>query len=117
MHHTMMLYQAAALTMMATIAWNAVLSSGLAQLWTLHMIDGTLSGADGVRIADANGDGLMDVVTGFEQAGQTRVYINPRAKRVHQPWPFVTVGRTPDVEDTVFADIDGDARLDVVSCC
>jgi hypothetical protein len=29
----------------------------------------------------------------------------------------VTVGKSPSVEDAVFVDLDGDRRLDVVSCC
>ncbi|HOP78517.1 MAG TPA: VCBS repeat-containing protein [Thermogutta sp.] len=117
MRCTTMLYRTAVLTLTAITACIAIPFPALAQPWNCHVIDGTISGADGVRIADANGDGLMDVVTGFEQAGQTRVYINPGPKRVHQPWPFVTVGSTPDVEDAVFADIDSDGRPDVVSCC
>ena len=59
---------------------------------------------------DANGDGLPDLVTGWEQGGLTRVYLAARGT-----WHAVTVGRSPDVEDAVFFDADGDGALDVVT--
>ncbi|MCM8543496.1 MAG: hypothetical protein NE328_24725 [Lentisphaeraceae bacterium] len=42
-----------------------ILTSSYAQekIWPLHIIDGNGTGADGVRLADINGDKLMDVVT------------------------------------------------------
>ncbi|MGY8643188.1 MAG: FG-GAP-like repeat-containing protein [Verrucomicrobiales bacterium] len=90
--------------------------------WKRHTIDvsdksmGKL-GADGVRLADANGDGLMDVVTGWENGDAIRVCLNPGAEQAKELWPAVTVGRVADAEDAVFADLDGDGQFDVVSCC
>lgn len=85
--------------------------------WRRHTIDDGSRGADGVKLADVNGDGLPDVTTGWEEGGITRVYVHPGRATVREPWPAVTVGRAPNVEDAVLADLDGDGRIDVVSCC
>ena len=77
-------------------------------IWKLHVIDNSFSGADGVRLADVNGDSLMDITTGFEEGDFTKVYIHPGHDKVNTPWPSVIVGKTPNVEDAVFADLDGD---------
>ncbi|MEM7011629.1 MAG: VCBS repeat-containing protein [Verrucomicrobiota bacterium] len=89
--------------------------------WARHTIDAADAeagkrGADGVRLADANGDGLMDVTTGWEQGGAVRVCLHPGVDAVTKPWPSATVGSVKGVEDAVFADLDGDGALDVVSC-
>jgi len=83
--------------------------------WVMHVIDDSFSGADGVRLADVNGDGLMDITTGWEEGGRTKVYLNPGFEGVKQQWPSVLVAETPDVEDAVFADLDGDGAVDVIS--
>ena len=83
--------------------------------WVRHVVDGTSRGADGVRLADVDGDGLPDVVTGWEEGGTVRVYRNPGAKAAKQAWPAVTVGKVPSVEDAVLVDMDGDGVMDVVS--
>ncbi len=84
--------------------------------WPRHVIDGVGRGSDGTKLADINGDGWLDVTTGWEEEGETRVYLNPGPRGpVRQPWPKIVVGRTPDVEDAVFADLDGDGVPDVVS--
>ena len=85
--------------------------------WTRHTIDASSRGADGVRLADVNGDRRPDIVTGWEQGGVTRAYLHPGARSVRGAWPAVTVGRTPNVEDAVFVDLDADGATDVVSCC
>ncbi|NNE90146.1 MAG: VCBS repeat-containing protein [Verrucomicrobiales bacterium] len=90
--------------------------------WKRHTIDASDKesgklGADGVRLADANGDGLMDVVTGWENGDAIRFCLNPGPANAKEVWPGVTVGRIPGAEDAVFADLDGDGALDVVSCC
>jgi hypothetical protein len=83
--------------------------------WSRHVIDASLSGADGVRIADINYDGLTDITTGWEEAGYTKVYLHPGYNRVKEKWPSVIVGATPAVEDAVFADLDNDGAIDVIS--
>lgn len=85
--------------------------------WVRHVIDDSSKGADGVRAADVNGDGLMDLVTGWEQGGIVRAYLNPGAAKAKEKWPAVTVGKVGSPEDAVFVDVDGDGAVDVVSCC
>ena len=84
--------------------------------WKRHVIDDASKGADGVRLADVNGDGLPDIATGWEQGGTVRVCLNPGPTRAKDKWPAVTVGRAGDVEDAVCADLNGDGAWDVVSC-
>ena len=85
------------------------------QPWARHTIDNSSQGADGVRLADVNGDGLEDITTGWEEGGKIRVYLNPGAARAREPWPTVNVGDVANPEDAVFADLDGDGSMDVVS--
>ena len=83
--------------------------------WARHVIDASSRGADGVKLGDLNGDGRPDLVTGWEEGGVVRAYLHPGAERVRTPWPAVTVGTVTDAEDAVFADLDGDGRLEVIS--
>ncbi|GAB4139948.1 MAG: hypothetical protein Tsb009_09090 [Planctomycetaceae bacterium] len=101
------------------IVLSLVSSSGEAgdKPWKRHTIDASSRGADGVRLADVNGDGLLDITTGWEEGGQVRVYLNPGPAKTKQTWPAVTVGRVKSPEDAVFADVDGDGSVDVISCC
>lgn len=85
--------------------------------WRRHVIDDSSKGADGARLRDVNGDGLPDIVTGWEQGGVTRLALHPGSKLAKDKWPAVEVGRTPDAEDAVLVDLDGDGALDVVSSC
>lgn len=83
--------------------------------WPRHVIDASSRGADGIKVGDLNGDGRPDLVTGWEEGGVVRAYLHPGAERVRSPWPAVTVGEVRDAEDAVFADLDGDGRLEVIS--
>jgi len=85
--------------------------------WKRHTIDDSGRGADGVRLADVNGDGRMDIATGWEGSGHIRVYVNPGPEKSARRWPAVTVGKVGSPEDAVFADLDGDGATDVVSSC
>lgn len=85
--------------------------------WPRHTIDSDGTGADGARVADADKDGLLDVVTPWEEDGRIRLYLHPGYARVREPWPAVTVGRVGSPEDAVLCDLDGDGAMDVVSCC
>jgi len=93
---------------------NVVLSPG--PTWQRHTIDSTSQGADGVKLGDLNGDGLPDLVTGWEEGNEVRVYLNPGTTNARATWPQVSVGKVGDPEDAIFTDLDGDGRLEVVSC-
>jgi VCBS repeat protein len=88
-----------------------------AESWSRHVIDDTSQGADGVRLADVNGDGFADIATGWEEGGVIRVYLNPGPFKARTRWPKVTVGQVASPEDAVFGDMDGDGTTDVVSSC
>jgi len=85
-------------------------------VWERHAIDASLSGADGVRLADVNHDGFMDIATGWEESGYTKIYLHPGYGRVREKWPSVTVGFTPSVEDAFFMDLDNNGLAEVISC-
>lgn len=102
--------------MVRTVLFFLILSPTLlASPWTRHSIDASKGGADGVRLADVNGDGLPDIATGWEQAGVVRAYLHPGTDKVSQPWPSVVVGEVSRPEDAVFADMNGDGAIDVVT--
>ncbi|NRB53725.1 MAG: VCBS repeat-containing protein [Saprospiraceae bacterium] len=84
--------------------------------WPRHTIDDSSSGADGVKLADWNEDGLPDIVTGWEEGGLAKVYLHPGKEHVRDKWEQMTVGKTPSVEDAVFVDLDGESPLEVLSC-
>ncbi len=102
---------------LALVSTAICLAEGPAAGWKRHAIDSTSRGADGVRLADVNGDGLSDIATGWEQGNKVRVYLHPGLEKAKRPWPHVTVGHVADPEDAVFADLDGDGAVDVVSSC
>jgi hypothetical protein len=85
--------------------------------WQRHVVDDSSRGADGVRLADVNGDGRPDIATGWEEGAVTRVVIHPGPARAKDKWIGVTVGPTPSVEDALPIDLDGDGAVDVVTCC
>jgi hypothetical protein len=85
--------------------------------WTRHTIDNSSRGADGIRLADVNRDGWLDIATGWEEGGVIRAYVNPGPEKATKAWPAVTVGKVKSPEDAVFADLDGDGAVDVVSSC
>ena len=97
--------------------WPPSMAGERGKPWTRHVIDGSSRGADGARLADVNGDGLPDIATGWEEGSQIRVCLHPGVQGVREPWPAVTVGRVKSPEDAVFADVNGDGALDVVSSC
>jgi hypothetical protein len=93
---------------------EVVLADG--PVWKRHTIDNTSRGADGVKLGDINGDGFQDIVTGWEEGGEVRIYQNPGPRKSREPWAQVTVGKVLDAEDAIFADLDRDGTLEVVSC-
>lgn len=80
--------------------------------WRMHIIDNTSRGADGTKLIDANGDGHLEIVTGWEQGNLAQMYINPGDLSEH--WPYVEVS-APNVEDALPIDLDGDGSIDLVT--
>lgn len=117
-----LMVSAAPLSLSAETASNQVavlpvsLASAPGPVWKRHVIDDSSKGADGVKFGDLNGDGRLDIVTGWEEGGEVRVYLNPAPGEARQSWPRVTVGKVASPEDAIFVDLDGDGRLEVVSC-
>jgi hypothetical protein len=71
-----------------------------------------------VDTIDFDGDGDMDVVSGWEFSKRVNVYLNPGGSAAVAEWPTVNVTLplgTPGVEDAAFVDLGGDGRTDVVS--
>lgn len=109
------LSKAIAISWLGMLATTNAYSAEVGSSWQRHTIDSSSQGADGVRLADLNSDGLLDIVTPWEEGGKIRTYINPGHRFVRQLWMFVTIGEVASGEDAVFTDIDGDQFLDVVS--
>lgn len=84
--------------------------------WPRHTIDDSSTGADGVKLADWNEDGYLDIVTGWEEGALTKIYLHPGPLRVKDKWPQMTIGQTPSVEDAVFLDLDTAGPPFVLSC-
>ncbi|MCA9137583.1 MAG: VCBS repeat-containing protein [Planctomycetales bacterium] len=84
--------------------------------WKRHAIDNRHQGADGVRLGDFNGDGLSDVVTGWEESGLVKLYLNPGPVDSKSAWPATMIGKAKSPEDAVPIDLDDDGHLDIVSC-
>ena len=106
--------------LMMAVAWPAQRVGGEAEVgvsekWVRHTIDDSSLGADGVRTADLNGDGLPDLVVGWEQGGVSRIYLMRREVVGVPDWEMVEVGAAPSVEDALLVDLDRDGAIDVVS--
>ncbi len=121
-----MLQAARHLGLLALPAIASVLLAGCATVsldienglpWVRHTIDDASEGADGTRLADVNGDGLLDIATGWEEGGRIRVALNPGPSASARRWPAVTVGAVGSPEDAVLVDLDDDGAVDVISSC
>ncbi|MCB9783057.1 MAG: hypothetical protein H6751_08865 [Candidatus Omnitrophica bacterium] len=54
-----------------TLSWTSSCHAAESQPWKRHTIDQSSEGADGVRLMDVNGDGLMDIATGWEEGARS----------------------------------------------
>jgi FG-GAP-like repeat len=85
------------------------------EAWLAHAVHRGPNGADGLDAADVNGDGLLDLTSGWEQAGIVTVSFHPGVAAARQPWPTVVAGiGLSSVEDAQFADVDQDGKLDII---
>jgi FG-GAP-like repeat len=91
--------------------------STLSRPWIRHTIDNSSRGADGLKLGDVNHDGLADLVTGWEEDGSVRLYLNPGPIAAKKNWNFVEVGKVGSPEDALFFDFNTDGAMDVVSAC
>ena len=87
--------------------------------WNMWKIDTHGNGADGVHVGDINRDGLVDVVSGWEQSGDLMLYVNPgpQAVRDTAAWVHVDISggvAMTGIEDAAFADLDLDGFDDAV---
>jgi len=87
--------------------------------WKKWAIDASGNGADGVHVGDINRDGLVDVVSGWEQSGDLMLYLNPGpdSARTTAAWAGVDISggiAIEGIEDAAFADLDLDGFYDAV---
>ncbi len=83
--------------------------------WRSHTLDELLLGAESVHQADVDGDGLIDLIAGWEQSGTASIYFNPGPELVTGAWARTLTGEALGVETTLAYDLDGDGRLDIVN--
>jgi FG-GAP-like repeat len=84
-----------------------------------HVIDDSGSGADGVHVGDVNEDGFPDVVSGWEESAELKLYLHPcpAISQSGTRWASVDVsGGEPmvGIEDAAFADLDGDGKPEAI---
>ena len=83
--------------------------------WPRHAIHDSSRGQDGLEFGDPNGDGHPDLVSAFEIDQAVKIMINPgKGTKARERWKTVVIAETPDPEDAMFTDLDGDGNLDVI---
>lgn len=82
----------------------------------MHLVSAVSQGADGVRLIDANHDGLPDITTPWEEGGKITVSLHPGSDAVREEWPTKIIAEVPSPEDSVWADLNGDGIYEVITC-
>ena len=70
-----------------------------------------LNGSQSIAVGDFNNDGLPDVVTGWEESGLVRLYVNPGPQQCKSAWPVATIATAASPEDAVILRPRGGATL------
>ncbi|MCF6274789.1 MAG: VCBS repeat-containing protein [Robiginitomaculum sp.] len=92
--------------------------------WREHLIDSedvngglALRGGDGLKLADMDGDGYVDIVSVHEDSNHLRIAFGTKLPHI---WELATLAYGQDVkaiEDVALGDINGDGWLDIVAAC
>lgn len=84
----------------------------------MHVVGDGGNGADGVHLADSDGNGFPDIVSGWEQSGEAMLYLNPGEDvQETRRWPAVDIAAgisLRGIEDAAFADLDADGTIDAI---
>ncbi|EPR66876.1 FG-GAP repeat domain-containing protein [Cyclobacterium qasimii] len=80
--------------------------------WQRHAIDDSSFGSDGTKFSDVNNDGKFDLITGWEEGGISRIYLQPENPK--EKWPYIELP-SPDVEDAFVSDLNGDGFMDLIT--
>ena len=76
--------------------------------WVKHTVAASLNGADGHVSADLTGDGLPDLVVGWEESSKVTAYAAP-------DWTLLASYNHSSVEDVLACDLDLDGAPDILS--
>lgn len=85
--------------------------------WLRHTIDNSFLGADGARAEVGLFHAQPEYAVVWEQSGLTTLHASPVGGDLATcTWPMEVVGVTPNAEDAVAVDLDGDGDRDVIVC-
>jgi hypothetical protein len=92
------------------------------EAWPMHPIDGRFRGANGLGVADVNGDGRPDFLTNYEFDQRWILQLHPgdEPDALRRSWPTVEVwkpeplvsGNGKNPESVTLGDFDGDGHVD-----
>ncbi len=95
------------------VAWHRNMGAGV-PAWETYTITGAADGAECIATGDVNGDGLPDLVTGWENADTVALHRNLGGAPTQWSTDIIATGIDGPLS-VALADIDHDGDLDVVS--